>query len=1082
MTFHKYRLLLSLFFGIGFSFLAVGQQKPAFLSDYNKVWVDSVFNSLTLDQKIGQLLMPRGNYSGQPHNILQLKEWVSQYKIGGIVFFAGNPTIQAQITNELQELSDVPLLIGQDFEWGLGMRLDSTDRFPYAATIGAMPSNPELIERMGKEIGKQCKRIGVHINYAPVVDVNNNPNNPVINFRSFSSDKEVVVTNGLAMMKGMQSQGVLCTAKHFPGHGDTEVDSHHDLPIIAHDKKRLNEVELYPFKKLIEQGLSGVMTAHLEVPALESQKGLASTFSKNIVFKLLREDLKFEGLTFTDAMEMKGAVKNFPKGESMVKALLAGNDILETFMDVPTAVQAIKDAISSGKLNMNVINHKVKKILMAKSWVGLDRYQPIKIESLIADLNTIEADIINHQITQNSITCIQDKTNVLPIKDLTKKIAVVSLGYQTESDFYRMVQNYTQADYFAVPHEMTKIKADSVLSTISKYEHVIVAGHFVDIRASKKYGLNPENTAVLKDLSTLPNAIICILGNPFILTKIPELLKVNTLVTAYQQSSYTEMILPQMLFGALPMTGTFPFDISSDLKQGRGLKKASIQRLQYTIPELAGIDRILLQKGLDSLVQVGLVQRAYPGCVLQVAKDGKVIYHKAYGFHTYEAAEKVDMVSQNKAYAGFVDDAMDNVEGLKSDGPKSNSNHSIVGITQKSDVFDLASVTKIMGATLAIMKLMNEQKLSLDDNLGQYVPSVKGSNKENLILRDLLTHRAGLKAWIPFWKDAVDTVATLKKALVLYPDLEKQCLVHIKRPNFFQRLFGKKSTKTIDYEKSLIQNQSLWSQVLKPDTRVWKTNIFSDQSKVPFTITVANNLFLNADYITTVQKQILDSPVTAPGKYVYSDLHYYFYTELVQHLTGSSLENYLYKTYREMGCNSLKYNPTQTISKINIVPTEFDSTFRAQMIHGYVHDEGAAMLGGISGHAGLFGTSNDLMKIMQLYLEKGNYGNKQIIKPEIIQECTQYQFPLEKNRRGIGFDKKDFDPSVQNAPSLFSDQSFGHSGYTGTYAWADPASGISYVFLSNRVYPTRNNNKISLLNIRPNIGDVIVKSIIKILP
>jgi CubicO group peptidase (beta-lactamase class C family) len=263
---------------------------------------------------------------------------------------------------------------------------------------------------------------------------------------------------------------------------------------------------------------------------------------------------------------------------------------------------------------------------------------------------------------------------------------------------------------------------------------------------------------------------------------------------------------------------------------------------------------------------------------------------------------------------------------------------------------------------------------------------------------------------------------------------------------------------------------------------VWKTNIFSDQSKVPFTITVANNLFLNADYITTVQKQILDSPVTAPGKYVYSDLHYYFYTEMVQHLTGSSLENYLYKTYREMGCNSLKYNPTQTISKINIVPTEFDSTFRAQMIHGYVHDEGAAMLGGISGHAGLFGTSNDVMKIMQLYLEKGNYGNKQIIKPEIIQECTQYQFPLEKNRRGIGFDKKDFDPSVQNAPSLFSDQSFGHSGYTGTYAWADPASGISYVFLSNRVYPTRNNNKISQLNIRPNIGDVIVKSIIKTLP
>jgi beta-N-acetylhexosaminidase len=387
-----------------------------------------------------------------------------------------------------------------------------------------------------------------------------------------------------------------------------------------------------------------------------------------------------------------------------------------------------------------------------------------------------------------------------------------------------------------------------------------------------------------------------------------------------------------------------------------------------------------------------------------------------------------------------------------------------------------------MGATLAIMKLMDENKLSLDANLGQYVPTVKGSNKENLTLRNLLTHRAGLKAWIPFWKDAVDTVSTLKKALDMYPELEKQCVVIVKKPNFFQRLFGKKTQKTIAYEKSLAQNQTLWNQVLKPETRVWKPNIFSVQKKEPFLIPVANNLFLNNRYLSTIKKQILESPVTEPGKNVYSDLHYYFYPEMVQHLTGTSLENYLYKTYDEMGCFTLKYNPTQSFAKTKIVPTEYDSTFRAQLIHGYVHDEGAAMLGGISGHAGLFGTSNDVMKIMQLYLQKGNYGGRQILRSNILQECTQYQFPLEKNRRGIGFDKKDFDPSITNAPSLFSDLSFGHSGYTGTYAWADPESGFSYVFLSNRVYPTRNNNKISQLNIRSEIGDVIKKSIIKALP
>ncbi|HMP30626.1 MAG TPA: glycoside hydrolase family 3 N-terminal domain-containing protein, partial [Saprospiraceae bacterium] len=366
-----------------------------YLKDPYNSWADSVLNTMTLDEKIGQLLMPRGNYSGQPHDLQKLREWVKKYKIGGIAFFATHPMTQAIITNELQALSKVPLLIGQDFEWGLGMRLDSSDRIHYNMTLGAITGQDSLLTKIGEEIGKQCKRMGVHVNYAPVVDVNNNPNNPVINFRSFGSNKTNVAEKGLAIMKGIQSQHIICTAKHFPGHGDTDVDSHHDLPVIKHDIDRLRKVELYPFQVLINNGLTGVMSAHLSIPALENAKGMASTFSPNIITKLLKSEMGFKGLVFTDAMDMQGAVKNYPKGEAMVRALLAGNDILETFTDVPLAVEAIKNAIQSKIISIEFLNTKVRKILAAKAWVGLNKYQPIVLDNLIADLNSYEMDIYN---------------------------------------------------------------------------------------------------------------------------------------------------------------------------------------------------------------------------------------------------------------------------------------------------------------------------------------------------------------------------------------------------------------------------------------------------------------------------------------------------------------------------------------------------------------------------------------------------------------------------------------------------------------------------------------------------------------
>ena len=1073
----RYTILLILVLS---SYISVAQSTiPAFLTDYNERWVDSIFNSLTLEEKIGQLLMPRGNYSGKPHDVDTLKKWVNDYKIGGIVFFASNPTAQATLTNELQSISKTPMLIGQDFEWGVGMRLDSTDRFPYAVSLGAITGNDHLIESMGVEIARQCKRIGVHINYAPVVDVNNNPNNPVINFRSFGSDRDKVTARGLAYMKGMQSQKLLCTAKHFPGHGDTDVDSHHDLPVIPHDKKRLEDVELFPFKKLINNGLSGIMTAHLEIPSLEPVKGLASTFSDKIIFKLLRDELKFQGLIFTDAMEMQGAVKNYPKGEAMVRALLAGNDILETFMDVSGTVAAIKEAVLQGRISVDVLNFKVKKILKAKSWVGLDRYKPVIITRLVEDLNSIESDVLNHDLAEKSITCLKNDNNLLPVIDLSKKMAVLSIESECTSEFYKMINNYISTDYYHIPKNANDSLISSVMSSLSKYDIVFAAVHLIDIRASKKYGLTPANTKMIADLALKDNVILSILGNPFILSKIPELALCKSLMMSYQQNKYTENATAQIIFGALTPEGKLPILINEDFKLNMHVSWKKLDRLTYGVPELVGIDRANLTHGIDSLMQLGLMEKAFPGGVVQVAKDGKVIFKKAYGYHTYEHADSdrsMHLNPESNTYS-FIDDAMDNPAALTTTLRPITNDIIIKGKVLTDDVYDLASVTKISTSTLAIMQLMSEGKFSLDGRLGDYFPAFNKTDKKHLIMRDLLTHRAGLKAWIPFWKDAIDTIATMQKALSIHPDFEKECIVILKKPGFFKRLFGKKTTKEIMYLASLENNKGLWTRMLTAETRTWKPNIFSPIKTKEHNIQVDKNMFLNHHYKQVIFNQIATSPINTRQGYVYSDLHYYLYPDMIRQITGQYFDQYLDKTYHSIGANSLTFNPLDKIGIEKIVPTEYDSIFRQNLLHGYVHDEGAAMLGGISGHAGLFGNANDLTKLMQMYLQKGSYGGVQFIRPDIIDLCTSYQFPEENNRRGIGFDKKDFDPSIKNAPSLSSDLSFGHAGYTGTFTWVDPKYNLVYVFLSNRVYPTRNNSKLSELNIRPEIGNQIIKSI-----
>ncbi|UBM58416.1 serine hydrolase [Marinilongibacter aquaticus] len=1074
---------LSLFL---FAFTAFAQKPPAFLGDAQKAWADSVFSTLTLDQKIGQVLMPRGNFSGQGYEPEKLREWVEKYRIGGLAMFAGQPSVQAEIINQMQAISSVPLLIGMDFEWGLAMRLDSTVRFPYQMSLGAMPGQTELIEQMGAEIGRQCKRLGVHVNYAPVADVNVNPNNPVINFRSFGEDKNDVAQKALAYMKGLQSEHIIATAKHFPGHGDTGTDSHFDLPIIPHDRQRLDEIELYPFKTMIDAGLSGIMTAHLSIPVLDDTPNLAATLSPKIISDLLKKELGFQGLTFTDAMDMEGITKHFPDGKALVMALLAGNDILETFIDVPTAVKAIKEAVENGTLPEKILDQRVHRILMAKAWVGLNHYKPTKVEGLIADLHSRESEYLNHELAEKSITLVKNDKGILPVQDLQQKIAFVSIDSPETSPFQEMAANYTQIDFYNLPVNAPEQLIETVAEKAKAYDLVVLGLHLQSIRPYSNYGLNESNTLSIGKLLQNKNAILSVFGNPYVLDKIEGLSQAKAVIMANQDTEYMEKAASQAIFGAIPFVGHLPVSVNENYPIGLGLKTTGLDRLAYGVAEQVGLDSQILTARIDSVVNFGLEEKAYPGAVVQVAKNGRVIYRKAFGYHRFEDAENGETMLKEMSYEKGNKDVMDSnynpyEPNSQITAPKYTAQairKKIPGAVQLNDVYDFASVTKVSTSALAVMELMSQGKFDLDKTFGDYYPEFRGSNKANLKFRDMLTHRSGLKAWIAFWTNCIDSVATVQSGLKMHPELlEKFTYKPLPKRNFFQRIFTKKPKPEIDYLGSIEKNEDLWLALLHPQTITWKPGIFSNEPSAEYTVQITDSLWLNRNYKQVIIDAIKDSPVKPDQGYVYSDLHYYLYPEFVPQITGKPWEDFLKETYKALGANSLTYNPRRFFTLSQIPPTELDTLYRKTLIHGRVHDEGASMLNGISGHAGLFGNANDLMKLMEMYLQKGTYGGQQFIKPDVIDECTRYQFDPKVNRRAIAFDKLHPNKKIANGPQLGSDESYGHSGYTGTFTWIDPKYDMVYVFLCNRVYPTRENNKISQLNIRTEVGNAIYRTI-----
>ena len=945
-------------------------------------WVDSVFKTLSDDQKIAQLMVVRASgMDPQTRKVIfyekEVADAISKYNIGGICLFQGGPLAQAAHINYFQGIARTPLLVCIDAENGVGMRMDSVAGLPRQMMLGAVKDS-SLIYDYGRLVGAQCRRIGIQVNYAPVVDINNNPDNPVINDRSFGEDKYKVAAYGVQYVKGLQEAGVMACAKHFPGHGDVSVDSHLDLPVINKTKKQLDTLELYPFRALFREGVGSVMIAHLYIPDIDNTPNLATSLSYKNVTRLLRKKMKYGGISFTDALEMKGVTKYFPDGEASVQSLIAGNDMLCLPGDLEASMQKIREAILNRDLKWKDLNRRVKKVLLAKYVYGLANLQPIATEHLTEDLNR-DVRSMRKRVAEQALTLLRnEEPGVYPVTTGTKKrIAYLGIGLTGDNEFARRMRNDYHAHVYYFDYGLDSAKAEAAAELLkNRYDLVVIGLHNYNRFPANEFGISKAAFSLISKVQQQQKAITVVFGNPYVMKHFCE---ARTLIACYEDDDITQATAADMLNGRFPARGKLPVTVCASLRYGTGIFNSN-RLLPSVSPSSIGFEPRALQ-AIDSVCLDAISRQAMPGCVVLVARNGQIAYEKSYGYLTYDNTEPV--------YPGTI--------------------------------YDLASVTKICASTMAVMKLYDEGRLDLGQTLGYYLPWVRGSDKDTLKVRDLLLHQAGLKAFIPF---SLETISPGKEGIPL-------------------------------------------------------TSVYSWKPDSLHSLRVAENLYMRHDWLDTINRRILDSKLGPPGKYVYSDNDFIFTGKIVEAITGMPLDKYVSRTFYEpLGLETTGFRPRDRFSLNLIAPTEQEQVFRRQLLRGDVHDPGAAMFGGVSGHAGLFSNAYDLAVLMQMLLNGGTFNEHSYLRRQTIDSFSSYHSDI--SRRGLGFDKPEKDNAVSKDPypSKFSSPlTFGHTGFTGTSVWVDPKYQLIVILLSNRVNPTGGDNmKISTLSVRRNILDAVYRA------
>lgn len=954
------------------SFQASQSSKPKVSDFESNAWVDSVYNQMTLDEKIGQLFMiPVGTINDEKAEALHL---IKNYHVGGVIFMKGHPTRQALNTNEFQAAAKIPLMIAIDGEWGLSMRLDSCMQYPKQMTLGAIQNN-DLINQMGQQIGAECRVIGVNVDFAPVVDVNNNPKNPVINYRSFGEDKYNVALKGLAYAGGLQAANVIACAKHFPGHGNTDKDSHLTLPIVNGTYAELKETELFPFQLMAAQNVASFMVAHLNVPGLDNTPGMASSLSKKITTNLLRDTLGFKGLVFSDALNMKGVSNDYSSGQLELKALQAGNDVLLYSLNIPLGISTIKKAIEDKKYDENELSIHVKRILKAKYEFGISRIDTINISAVHEKLNSEETKTLIQNLYAEAITLAQDKQSKIPYKSLrVKKVAVVCLNASGDNLFYDYVSNYQQADIFELPLEFSSSSKDALLNKLNAYDEVIVSVHNMSWYNSKKYGISGSERSFINELNSKKSICLVLFGSPYSLSYFND---ISAIMVANEDNAFTQKAAVEALFGVHEISGKTPVSAGEHFPVGTGIYRTGLGKMGWTEPADLKIDEQILFR-INDIVNEAMKAKATPGCEVLVAKNNQVFYHQAFGGQTYNG-KAVNM----------------------------------------NDLYDLASITKVAATNLCVMKMYDEGALDLNATIGDYLTLENDSKIKDLTIKKVLLHEAGLKSWIPFYL-------------------------------------------------TTIKNDSVYH------------SYYCNDSIKGYCIPVASGMYVKNEQPQLIWQEINETELNQPNKYVYSDLGFYIMQMIVENHYKKPLNDVVDSLfYKPMGLSRIGFLPLQHFPLSQIVPTEDDKVFRKQLVHGYVHDPGAALMGGVGGHAGLFSNAFDLAQIFQMLLNGGSYNGQSFFKPETVKLFTSYESGT--SRRGLGFDKPEKDASKEGPTAAGIPLStFGHTGFTGTCVWADPENQLVYVFLSNRVYPSAENKLLISLNTRTRIQSAIYEAIYSI--
>jgi len=952
----------------------------------NQQWVDSVYKTLSERERVAQLFIPMVDPRSGASSKATIAKWIKTEKMGGLLFSKGSLADYASMTNYAQSIASVPVLMTFDGEWGLSMRIKETPRFPYNMGLGAI-SNEKLLYEYGREMARECREIGIHVNFAPVFDVNSNPSNPVIGYRSFGEDPTRVSRLGVAYSRGLEDGGVLSVSKHFPGHGDTSVDSHKALPTVSHDRTTLNMVDLLPFNQYVNAGLSGVMVGHLSVPALD-KSGTPASLSKTITTDLLRDDMGFEGLIFTDALAMKGANSSL---NNCVAAIIAGADVLLGSNSPSKDLDAVMAAIKSGKITSKMIETRCKKVLAYKYALGLTVEKPVDMNGLEARINSSSADAVNRKLSAALMTVVRNDTKLLPIRGLSQRsIAVVNIGASSDDVFSRFCRKYANVKVYS----STGVFSSSTLASIKTHDVVIVG----------VFGHKSAHKQAFAQLKSIPNIVPVFFVNPYEMAEFGVSLSgLKTLVIAYDDTRYIREYAAQAIFGGIEVDGRLPVNLKGIAPLGTGVKLKKT-RLGYTSPEAVGL-KPNLEANIDELVNQGLQTKAFPGCQVLVAKDGNVIINKSYG--------TLDFVSKDK-------------------------------VTEET-IYDLASVSKTTGTLPGVMKAYDEGLFELDAPVSQYIEPLQGGDKSKITVRQLLYHESGMPAAVNMFNMMMDTAT---------------------------------------YEGKLIQNTQSETYSVKIENGAYghkdarlRRDITSSEPTNGFRIAAADGIYVGQATMDTIMSRIYNIKLRDTKKYNYSCLNFCLLMNMEEWVTGRPHNEWVDETiFAPLGAFHTGYRPLEKWDKSDIAPTEKDNFLRRQTVRGYVHDETANFSGGVQGNAGLFSNANDLAKLCQMWLNGGEYGGERLLSEKTVKLFTTSKSPT--CRRGLGFDKPD-KRNEKNSPTCreASAATYGHTGFTGTCFWVDPQSQLIYIFLCNRVNPTRNNSAFSRLNIRPRLFAEVYKAI-----